>query len=315
MIGAGLKKLAKQYNLRVDAGVAYGSLRGYATTLFEGAGYKQINISTTFPEVGQKEQLMEYMQSRNIEKEFRVRGGGFCPAGVSIIFFDTVGTMKKISAFIEWFYPLLEQIGVTGADVCCECGGSVSEGQWHLVSNFAHHMHESCAQKMEERIAEESRERKESRTGSYVQGAIGALLGALLGAALWAIVLYLGYIASLVGLVIGWLANKGYDLLHGKQGKGKVVILILAIIIGVLVGTFAPDVVVLCQMIGNGELIGLTYGDIPWFIAEIFAADSTYATGVISNVVIGLLFAMLGVFALLKRTNREVSDTKVKKLK
>lgn len=315
MLGAGLKKLAKQYDLRVDAGVAYGSLRGYATTLFEGAGYKQINISTTFPEVGQKEQLMGYMQSRNVEKEFRVRAGGFCPAGVSIIFFDSVGTMKKISAFIEWFYPLLEQIGATGADVCRECGETVSEGQWQLVNNFAHHLHESCARKMEEQIAEEIRERKESRTGSYVQGAVGALLGALLGAAIWAIVLYWGYIASLVGLVIGWLANKGYDLLHGKQGKGKVAILIFAIIIGVLVGTFVPDVVILCQMIKNGELFGLTYWEVPGLIAEVFATDSGYAGGVIRNVVIGLLLALLGVFVLLKRTNREVSDIKVKKLK
>ena len=45
MLGAGLKKLAKQYDLRVDAGVAYGSLRGYATTLFEGAA-RRIFLTT-----------------------------------------------------------------------------------------------------------------------------------------------------------------------------------------------------------------------------------------------------------------------------
>ena len=58
MIGTGLKKLAKQYEMKVDAGIAYGLLKGYATALSEGAGYKQITISTTFPEMGQKEKLM-----------------------------------------------------------------------------------------------------------------------------------------------------------------------------------------------------------------------------------------------------------------
>lgn len=48
MIGSGLKKLAKENGLRVSNGVAYGSLRGYAATLSEGSGFKQIVISTKF---------------------------------------------------------------------------------------------------------------------------------------------------------------------------------------------------------------------------------------------------------------------------
>lgn len=314
MIGSGLKKLAKQHNMREDAGIAYGLLKGYATALSEGAGYKLITISTTFPE-GQKEKLMELTQAVNMEKEYRVKLWSFHPSGISIMFHDTVGTMKKIEAFIDWFYPLLAQVGATGGDVCRECGGSVAAGQWYLVGDFALHLHESCGQKLQGELEAEEKERKDSDTGSYVQGAIGAVIGALLGAVVWGVVLYLGYVASIIGLLIGWLANKGYDLLKGKQGKGKIVILIFAVILGVLVGTLAPDAVYLGQMINDGELLGVTYGDIPYMIVTLLAQDSEYAGGVTSNAIMGLLFAALGVFGLLRRTKMEVSGTKVKKLK
>lgn len=315
MIGSGLKKLAKQHNMKVDAGIAYGLLKGYATALSEGAGYKQITISTTFPEVGQKEKLMELTQAVDMEKLYRVQQLVFHPAGVSAVFHDTVGTMKKIEAFIEWFYPLLAQVGATGGDVCRECGGTVTAGQWYLVGDFALHLHESCGQKLHDELETEEKERKDSDSGSYVQGAIGAVLGALLGSVVWGVVLYLGYVASIIGLLIGWLANKGYDLLKGKQGKGKIVILIFAVILGVLVGTLAPDAVYLGQMINDGELLGVTYGDIPYMIVTLLAQDSEYAGSVTSNALMGLLFAALGVFGLLKKTKMEVSGTKVKKLK
>ena len=67
---------------------------------------------------------------------------------------------------------------------------------------------------------------------------LGMAAGAALGAVVWAIVLSFGYIASLVGLLIGFLAEKGYSLCKGRQGKGKIAILILAVVFGVVLGTF-----------------------------------------------------------------------------
>ena len=175
-------------------------------------------------------------------------------------------------------------------------------------------MHESCAQRVQGQLESDNRQRKESDTGSYAGGALGAVLGALLGSVVWALVLAGGYVASIVGFVIGWLAEKGYNLLKGKQGKGKVVILILAVILGVLVGTIAPDVVTLAGMINNGELPGNTYGDIPLLLVDIMILDSEYMSAVIGNALLGLLFAALGVFALLRKTGAAVADTKFKKL-
>ena len=122
--------------------------------------------------------------------------------------------------------------------------------------------------------------------------------------------LNLGYVASLVGLLIGYLAEKGYRLLHGKQGKAKIIILTLAIVFGVVLGTFAADVITLVGMINDGELY-LEYSDIVPFILELLQVDSEYAAAVGRNIAIGLLFAGLGTYALLKKTGKEVADTKI----
>ena len=59
MIGSGLKKLAKENGMKIDSGVAYGSLGGFAATLSEGAGWKQIVFSTRFMDYVNKTRFME----------------------------------------------------------------------------------------------------------------------------------------------------------------------------------------------------------------------------------------------------------------
>ena len=315
MIGSGLKKLAQQNGMQVAAGVAYGSLRGYATTLSEGSGYKQVVIITRFADPAGQDALHAQMNTRNITADFRVQNMNFAPDGISVIFQDNPGTMKKIEAFIDWFYPMLPQFGATHAGYCGECGTDILDGGcWILRDGVAYHVHEACAQRVEAAVAAENTQKKEEAAGSYGLGILGAFLGAALGAVVWALVLMAGYVASIVGFVIGWLAEKGYTLLKGKQGKGKVVILILAVIFGVLLGTFAADAITLLGMIGDGELVGFTAGDVPAMILVMLLTDSEYMTSTLGNVAMGLLFAGLGVFALLRKAGREVADSKFKRL-
>lgn len=314
MIGSGLKKLAQKHGMTIARSIAYGNLNGYATTLSEGAGWKRIDISTQFAEAGQKEQLIAAVNAVNVNRDYRVQSFGVGEKHINIIFTDNPGTMKKIEAFIDWFYPLLAQHGASGFQVCAECGADLSGGSWYLVDGIAHHLHDSCAEHVQSAFEEEVEKRKEADTGSYVQGFFGAFIGASLGSVVWALILYAGYVASLVGLLIGWLAEKGYTLLRGRQGKGKVVILGLAVIFGVVLGTLMPDVITLAQMMDAGELPSFVYGDIPGMIVTLLAQDAEYQRAVLSNMGMGLLFAALGVFSLLKRTSGEVSTTKIKKL-
>jgi len=315
MIGTALKKLAKEHGMLIDKGVAYGSMGGFAATMFEGAGYKQISFATTLPDPAQKGMLMNQVDGRDLRKEFRVTNLSISAKNIQVVFHDNPGTMKKIYAFLDWFLPLLREAGATGVDICPECGCEVTGGCWKLIGCTAYHLHMACADKISREIATDVETRKEEAGGSYISGLLGALLGSAVGGILWAVVMYMGYIASLVGLAIGWLAERGYNLLKGKQGKGKIVILILAVIFGVVLGNFGADVITLVSMINNGELYDLTYGDIPLLIGLMLAEDPEYRAATIRYILGGLFFAGLGVWGLLRRANMEVSGTKVVDLK
>lgn len=314
MIGSGLKKLAAEYGMKVSSGVAYGSLRGYAATLSEGAGYKQIAFSVAFPDPAQKALFMDAVNDADVEKLYRVQRIGISSRNVQVIFFDNPGTMKKVREFLDWFIPLLDQHSATKADICPECGTQITGGCWKLVDGIAHHLHESCGERVRTQIDGENEMRKQEAEGSYGLGLVGALVGAAIGAVLWALVLNAGYVASIVGLVIGFLAEKGYNLLGGKQGKGKVAILIVAVVAGVLIGTFGADVITLVSMINNGETY-LTYGDIPSALMLLLEEEPEYRSAVVSNILMGLLFAGIGVFALLRKAGKDVADTKFIDLK
>lgn len=314
MIGSALKKLASENGMSVSSGVAYGKLCGYAATMFEGNGYKAIIISTRFTDALKKQELMNELEGINLSKEYRVQSLKFNFDNVEIIFLDNPGTLKKMKAFIEYFMPLLPQHGATSANICTHCGMEMLQDNWKLINGVAYNVHQVCAEKINAEAENEALAAKEEGKSSYFGGLIGALLGGIVGAIPWAIVLYLGYMASIVGIVIGWLAERGYRLLKGKNGKGKIVILALAAIVGVVAGTFAVDWFTLSQMISSGELPGFVQADIPYIIIALFAEDPEYVRITLGNIGLGLLFAFLGEWFFLKRAYKETKGFKMKDL-
>lgn len=302
MIGSGLKKLATQYGMKVSQGVAYGALQGYAATMSEGAGFKQIIFTTKFTDPARKAEFMDAVNAVNIQQLYRVQKLGIGPRSIQVIFHDNPGTMGKIAEFLGWFIPLLELYGATPANICTECGFELTGGRWVLVGNTAYYLHDGCAQKVLREIDADATRQKEEDTGSYLKGALGALGGALLGAIAWAVVLSLGYVTSLVGLVIGFLSLKGYDLLKGKQGKAKIAILIVAIIVGVLLGTFLAECAAWAQYVDILET--------PAAFLAVMANEPEYRSAVLGNAGMGLFFAALGTFALVWQAGKSVSTVK-----
>ena len=315
MIGSAFKKLAGEYGMKVDRGVAYGSLQGFAATLCEGNGWKRVVFSTGFADPVQKTMFMDAIQTVDVQKEFRVINLSIAPNGILVDFQDTIGTMGKIKDFLAWFLPLLQQHQASAWNVCKECGCEVTTGKWMLINGVASYMHDSCAAKAVRDVEGENERRKQEDEGSYLKGTIGALLGALLGAVVWVLVLKAGFVASIVGLLIGWLADKGYRLMHGKNGKGKVAILITVIILAVVVGTLGAYAVDLVQYIDTPEVRDWTAADIPLLLVLMITEVPEYRTAIISDIGLGLLFAALGVYWLVIRTGKEVADEKIVELK
>lgn len=317
MIGSGLKKFALANGLSVDGGVGYGNLRGFQATLSEGSGFKQFVINTKFPDVEKLNALQASLNSVNLQKDYRVRQISFAPNGIVIIFLDNPGTMKKIEAFTDWFFPLLAEAGAYSADICPECGQALNgEGVWRKVSGVAGCYHTACAEKLSRELADEQEAKEQADKGTYVSGAIGALIGALIGAVVWALVLNAGYVASLVGLLIAFLADKGYDLLKGRQGKGKIVALVLSVVVGVIGGTILAEFMTIAGLIDEGYFIaGVTYANIPEIFFVEMAENPEYSAAVYANFGQGLLFAAIGVVFFIMQAAKKVTSPKMTELK
>lgn len=316
MIGSGLKKLARENGMSIASGVAYGNFRGYAATFSEGSGYKLLAVTTKFPDELAENSFMGELHRHDLKKEFRVQELVMSDNCIFVNFYDSIGTMKYINSFCDLFFPLLVQYGASGVNFCSECGGEFfGDGNWKLINGAAYHLHESCAESIASGAAAQEQAVREADTGTIGAGIIGALLGALVGAIPWALLLYMGYIAAVAGLLIGWLSKKGYELLHGKRCKAKLYIVIIASILGVLIGNIAVDYYSLFSLIRDGLLPELTYGDIFPSLLYLFSGDDAYRAATLSNVGLSLLFALIGTYGVFRDIRRETTGMKMSTLK
>ncbi len=312
MIGFGLKKMAKETGLKLDKGVAYGEYMGYAVTLSEGAGYKFLGISTKCTEE-QMNRFCAEMDKEELNKKYKIIDVSIMQNGIRIAFYDNPGTMKRYRDFVEWFFPRLKAWGFLDCHYCPLCGQLLdSDSSWKL-DDIAMHVHNRCMASRENTVKAEADRVKSEDTGNYGAGFAGALLGALAGAIPWAVVLYMGYLASVMGLLISFLSRKGYELFHGKNGKGKIFIIVLTSIIGVVFGNLFSDIGSIVMMIQNGELYGATFSDIPSLMMVLFG-DVEYLKIFFENLVLGLVFAFLGMIGMIKQVYQE-DPTRVSSVK
>lgn len=304
MISSGLKKLAQANSLKVSNSVAYGFLRGYCATLSDGNGVKNLILSTRFADDSARYAFTQHLQNLKLDKEYKLNVLDIQEKIIKIEFTDSIGVMKRMETFIEVFFPLLDQYGASRSNICSECGMMLSGGSWKLVNGIAVYVHQACGEKIRATIEGDKETR--TSTGSYARGALGALVGALGGSVVWAVVLMItGRIYALIGLLIGFLAEKCYNLFGGKKAWGKMAILILAVILGVLAGNLASEVIYVVRE------LGYSVGDSISFVFEFIAKDGEYRSVVLKNFLLGLLFAGLGVFGIMKATKDEITGPKV----
>lgn len=150
---------------------------------------------------------------------------------------------------------------------------------------------------------EEYREIYSEPAYNLIGGILGAVVGALLGAVVWALVGMLGYIASIVGFLIAFLASKGYDLLHGRPGACKLVTLIVCVILAVLVGTLGTTAFQIHQVYVE-ENYSLYVTESVYFrvMIPLLLEDADFVASIVKDSLMGIAFAVLGCFGLLKAT-------------
>jgi len=134
---------------------------------------------------------------------------------------------------------------------------------------------------------------KEAADGSFARAATGAIAGAMLGSIPWAVAYSQGWVFGVLGFLIGFCAVKGYTLLKGQTGRTQALIVIVAIVIGLLFGQIAGDILTIIKMINNGSIVGSTMADIPSiYILAIKTAGGAYFRSALLNLGLGLICAV-----------------------
>lgn len=305
MLGPAYKKLARNYNFTLHEGVAFGKINGFLTTISEGMGYKELFICLSFPE----DTVRARVQSAILDsaKQHRIVNFEVSDRFVFVSFLDNPGTMKCIEAFIGWFYPFLTEAGARGVSHCPECGEPLSteDRVRKLINRRAYLMHRACAQRVTHDLSLHNQASAEEK-GNYGRGAVGALIGGMVGAIPWAVVYVMGYFVGLLGLLIGFLAMKGYTLFGGRVKKPTVFILLGVIVFSVLFGQLLGDFISLAQFVLSDEGALFEMSDIPRLFYLILTEDGDYRSSFIYNIVMGLVFAGLGAFSIFQKLSKEI---------
>lgn len=251
MIGSAIKKYAAAHGMTCDGGLAYGKVNGFHISLEDGSGVKILQIylyPPTTPMESDSEDLIRVqqllmdckLQDYRLVKQNPVQVG----AGRAVISFsDSIGTMDRVERYIDEMLPRLAEVCVS-ADACACCGRRMSETAYTSLDGYLMPVHPECVGTLSAQVEQSVEPEKD---GSVVRGILGALLGAIIGAIPWAIVFMMGYVASIVGLLIGYLSNFFYGKLGGKNSKARVVIVVIAVLLGVGLGQIAGNTALFVQ--------------------------------------------------------------------
>ena len=143
-------------------------------------------------------------------------------------------------------------------------------------------------------------EKKENVIG----GIIGAFLGSLIGVAVIVLLDQLGYVAAVSGIVMGFCALKGYELLGGKLSKLGVVISVIIVIVMIWVGTRASWALALQKEIYTEESFFTVFRHFDLAMDSLKAAGADLSMDFMKSLLMQYGFAALGAVSIVFRAFR-----------
>lgn len=178
---------------------------------------------------------------------------------------------------------------------CTKCGAEISAG-----ATFCEYCGQELTQgeapvtPVQEPVFQQSvvAEKKEN----FVAGIVGALIGAAIGAAAIVLVGYMGYVASICGLVLAVCTLKGYELLGGKLSvKGIVVCVALMLLMPYVADRINWAIAIVQGFADQGVTFGMAFAGVHEVIKELeMTGDYFKDLGML------YLFTALGAFSVLR---------------
>lgn len=308
MIGTALKKLAAQYRLTVNGGMAYGYLFGSFVTLTEGPISRVLSIyvgsvnvplpqgETLTPAAKCSAIILDMVKQANGEDNvYGLMHSRFVPVmasshGSSVVtlhFRPDAAGAKGLERFLAEQLPRITPL--TAPLQCIHCGGH-THGQGYPVRISAGTvvpMHADCL------LASV----KEFDGGKPLPGILGAVVGALIGAFFWAGLQILGMPAVLGAVLLLALVLGGYTLLHGTPGKVQAITLGACIAAAAVIGIAAGYAWEFhTQYVNYGTVVSGFMRESVFLrvmFKELFTS-ATLRTPLLLKLLCGLIFALLG---------------------
>lgn len=136
---------------------------------------------------------------------------------------------------------------------------------------------------------------KEAPKGSYITGIVGAIIGAVIATVPWIIVyMEMNYILSLLAVLIGFGALKGYELCKGKMTKiVKLIVMVIAIIV-----IFVANCYVIPTIYANKNNVDI----------QKFYDSDEYMSALTSDLIISIIFVIAGVTAVFPSIDRKLEE-------
>jgi len=308
MIGSGLKKYGRELGLNITPKNAYGEVGGYLVSLFEGAGYKSFYINCALAsqdDLGSRYKIDAFVKDN--KKEYNITSFDINEHGFTVMLYDTFGTLKKYKRFFLECLNFLKEIELLGADVCCNCKTKLDgENSRLIVDNGIMKKYDvDCVNARLNEIEELKNAPKESK--NYAVGILGAFLGMLVGIVPWIIVYCFGFFVGWLGFLIGFCAQKGYELVGAKVGKLKVYIIIAMSLVGVVLAQFLGY----CASVGIEFIkMGISFDILPLiaFVYDFVVYDPQTRANFVGELFMGFVFAILGLIGLIRSLSRDAKS-------
>lgn len=304
MISKKLRKMGEARGFVTSNGICYGDVNGYTITLDENSSYKNVVITAGIDQTAYQNIMANEKQIRDTYRILlHVQ-----PTFVVAQFAGLGAKPEKISAFIDAFTAQMDSFGCKkSACNCLFCGMEMESTSriTKLVGGRAIRMHSGCAERLIDDMKTEEQAAAEQKSNAG-KGLLGAVLLGLAAAIPWAIVYALGYFVAWLGALIGMGVVKGYQKFGGVVKKSTIVIFAVLIILLVVFAQLLGDVFQIGYTILQGEVWG-TLADIPFYLNMLFSS-SEYISDFLFNVLLGVIFAGLGVYGIFRTLISGVSS-------
>ena len=305
MASKALKEFAASFGFEEKNDRFFGDYQGYSITITEGTARRTLIVGMTLPNQDSRlNHIVGFIQ--NNKSEYKIIEYSIHPSYVSISLQDAKDINERITTLMNNTISMLKELGVPGSQICWFCQNMISGGAQKLQINEAViPMHSGCVESFARNIEEaKATFRKEKK--NYGRGFVGALLGSFIGVIPWIVLYTFGWFSGLLGLLIGFAAKKGYELMGGKPGKAKAWIVVILVILAVFVGQIAGDYIQLHKALQE-ELgaTGITLSDLNDWYSMLFNEDPEFRGATIKNILMGLLFAFLGMYGIFAELKKE----------